>query len=92
MGFSRGAFTARSVAVSVHLSALKSEYSFFQELITEIGLLNTQGMEYLYPIFKDIENIRNHDYKDKFPTVPFPNKPIPAKNGKEYRRRLEEVR
>lgn len=48
-------------------------------------------MEYLYPIFKDIENIRNPDYKDKFPTVPFPNKPIPSRNGKEYRRRLEEV-
>lgn len=48
-------------------------------------------MKYLYPIFKDIENIRKSDYKDKFPTVPFPNKPIPSKNGKEYRRRLEEV-
>lgn len=72
--------------------ALSLEDSCSQGLITEIGLLNTQGMEYLYPIFKDIENIRNPDYKDKFPTVPFPNKPIPAKNAKEYRRRLEEVR
>lgn len=53
-----------------------------------MGLLNSKGMEYFYPIFKDIENLRNPHYKDKFPTLPFPDKPI---HGKEYRRRLEKV-
>ncbi|KAJ5389922.1 uncharacterized protein N7496_000990 [Penicillium cataractarum] len=72
IGFSRGAFTARSVA----------------GLITEIGLLTSRGMEYLYPIFKDTENFRNLDYKDKFPTIPFPNKPL---DQREYKLRLEDV-
>ncbi|EPS30299.1 hypothetical protein PDE_05250 [Penicillium oxalicum 114-2] len=71
IGFSRGAFTARSVA----------------GLIAQIGLLNSRGMEYLYPIFKDAENIRNPDYKDKFPTVPFANKPH---SRQEYKLRLED--
>jgi hypothetical protein len=48
-------------------------------------------MEFLYPIFKDTENMRNPDYKDKFPTVPFPHKPKTPNNGKEYKRRLEQV-
>ena len=42
----------------------------------------------IFPIFEDR---RNPDRKDKFPTIPFPNKPS-RRNGKEYRRRLEEVR
>jgi len=45
-------------------------------------------MEYLYPIFKDSENFRNPDYKDKFPTIPFPNKPL---DQREYKLRLEDV-
>lgn len=45
-------------------------------------------MEYLYPIFKDTENFRNRDYKDKFPTIPFPNKPL---DQREYKLRLEDV-
>ncbi|CEJ55821.1 hypothetical protein PMG11_02052 [Penicillium brasilianum] len=71
IGFSRGAFTARSVA----------------GLIAQIGLLTSRGMEYLYPIFKDSENFRNPDYKDKFPTIPFPNKPL---DQREYKLRLED--
>ncbi|KAJ5698870.1 hypothetical protein N7462_000875 [Penicillium macrosclerotiorum] len=71
VGFSRGAFTARSVA----------------GLIIEIGLLTSRGMEYLYPIFKDIQNIQDPEYKDKFPGVPFHDKPFDARG---YRRRLEE--
>ncbi|CAI7614897.1 unnamed protein product [Penicillium pancosmium] len=74
MGFSRGAFTARAVA----------------SMISEIGLLNSKGMEVFYPIFKDVQNMRNTHYKDKFPTVPFPNKPKSPDRGKEYRQRLEE--
>ncbi|KAJ5298413.1 uncharacterized protein N7443_006533 [Penicillium atrosanguineum] len=74
VGFSRGAFTARSVA----------------GLITEIGLLTSKGMEFLYPIFKDVENAKDPHYKDKFPTVPFSHKPRTPNNGREYKRRLEE--
>jgi hypothetical protein len=60
-------------------------------MISEIGLLNSKGMEVFYPIFKDVQNMRNTHYKDKFPTVPFPNKPKSPDGGKEYRQRLEEV-
>ncbi|KAJ5232985.1 hypothetical protein N7468_005941 [Penicillium chermesinum] len=74
VGFSRGAFTARAVA----------------GLITDIGLLNTKGMEYFYAIFEDVQNWKNPHYKDKFPTVPFPDKPSTPTRGNEYRRRLEE--
>jgi len=48
-------------------------------------------MEMIYPIFKDAENMENPDYKDKFPTLPFPNKPRRPNSGKEYRLRLEDV-
>lgn len=41
VGFSRGAFTARSVA----------------DLIASIGLLNTEGMVHFYSIFSDYENM-----------------------------------
>ncbi|KAJ5537355.1 hypothetical protein N7513_010541 [Penicillium frequentans] len=74
LGFSRGAFTARGVAA----------------LIDAVGLLNSDGMEMIYPIFKDAENMEDPDYKDKFPTIPFPNKPRRPNSGKEYKRRLEE--
>ncbi|KAJ5902043.1 hypothetical protein N7495_002571 [Penicillium taxi] len=70
VGFSRGAFTARSVA----------------GLISEIGLLNSRGMEDLYPIFKDMQRMEGSHHRDKFPTKPFPNKP---RHRKEYRNRLE---
>ncbi|KAJ5650526.1 uncharacterized protein N7484_004249 [Penicillium longicatenatum] len=75
LGFSRGAFTARGVA----------------SLIDAVGLLNSDGMEMIYPIFKDAENMENSDYKDKFPTIPFPNKPRRPNSGKEYKRRLEDA-
>ncbi|KAF7856153.1 uncharacterized protein EAF02_011412 [Botrytis sinoallii] len=59
VGFSRGAFTARSVA----------------GMISDIGLLTRYGMSNFYAIFKDQENFRNANYKDIFPDIPFPNKP-----------------
>jgi uncharacterized protein (DUF2235 family) len=62
VGFSRGAFTARSVA----------------GMIKDIGLLTREGMNYFYAIFKDQENFRNDDYHDIFPDTPFPNKPKDA--------------
>lgn len=42
-GFSRGAFTARSVA----------------DMIASVGLLTPAGMEHFYAIFQDYEEIRN---------------------------------
>ncbi|KAB5523046.1 hypothetical protein GE09DRAFT_488912 [Coniochaeta sp. 2T2.1] len=59
VGFSRGAFTARSVA----------------GMIGDLGLLTREGMEHFYPVFKDMQNWRTPGYNDPFPNVPFPNKP-----------------
>ena len=75
IGFSRGAFTARSVA----------------GMIRDIGLLNRDGMDSFYPIFKDQQNFRNKDYHDIFPTVPFANKPYGPDAAHDYKRRLELV-
>ena len=58
-GFSRGAFTARSIA----------------GLIAENGVLTKSGLPYLAEIFKDSENRRNPNYKPAHPDIPFPNKP-----------------
>lgn len=75
LGFSRGAFTARSIA----------------GLICEIGLLTREGMAMFYPIFKDAENSHNRKYKDEFPDLPFPNKPRGGGRESEYRDRLEKA-
>lgn len=75
IGFSRGAFTVRSVAGMLH----------------NIGLLTREGMADFYPIFKDQENFMNHGYHDIFPTVPFPDKPHGEGAARIYKRRLEEV-
>jgi uncharacterized protein (DUF2235 family) len=60
VGFSRGSFTARSIA----------------SFISDIGLLTPAGMVYFYPIFQDWENQTKTDWKPhpKFPwTAPRPN-------------------
>ena len=75
IGFSRGAFTARSVA----------------GMVRDIGLLTRDGMDSFYPIFKDQENFRNKGYHDIFPTVPFSNKPYGPDAAREYKQRLEQV-
>ena len=59
IGFSRGAFTARTVA----------------GFIDCIGLLTKEGLPYLPEIFEDWEHRMNPNYKPKFPNLPFPNKP-----------------
>lgn len=59
IGFSRGAFTARSIS----------------GLIGSIGILTKAGLPDFYEIFKDFENSRNPDYEPAYPNVPFPNKP-----------------
>ncbi|KAL6823960.1 hypothetical protein V8C40DRAFT_279807 [Trichoderma camerunense] len=75
VGFSRGAFTARSVA----------------GMIGNLGLLTREGLEYFYPIFKDMENWNNDNYDDEFPGQPFPNKPKGPNAAAVYRKRLEEL-
>ncbi|KAI9793627.1 MAG: hypothetical protein M1833_000713 [Piccolia ochrophora] len=59
LGFSRGAFTARSIA----------------GLIGSIGLLTKTGMRDFYAIFKDYKHENDPDYKPAYPDRPFPNKP-----------------
>lgn len=60
IGFSRGAFTARSIG----------------GLIRDIGLLTGKGLDSFYPIFKDWENQANPDYKPLYGTEFWPiNRP-----------------
>ncbi|KAF2021550.1 hypothetical protein BU24DRAFT_22468 [Aaosphaeria arxii CBS 175.79] len=59
LGFSRGAFTARSIA----------------GLIGEIGLLTKKGLHALPEIHKDVQHRRDPRYVAKNPDIPFPNKP-----------------
>ena len=59
LGFSRGAFTARSVA----------------GFIDCMGVLTKAGLPYLSVIFKDFENRDNPNYESTYPDAPFPNKP-----------------
>ena len=58
-GFSRGAFTARSIA----------------GLIDSVGILTKRGLPYLAEIFKDFENRWNPNYQPAYLNIPFPNKP-----------------
>ncbi|KAI1406711.1 hypothetical protein F4819DRAFT_493554 [Hypoxylon fuscum] len=74
IGFSRGAFTARSIG----------------GMISDLGLLTREGMEFFYPIFKDMQNWMNPDYEDQFPQVPFPDKPKGPQATDKYRRKLVE--
>ena len=75
IGFSRGAFTARSISGMIH----------------DIGLLTREGMTNFYAIFKDLQNAKNAKYRDIFPTIPFPNKPKGKHMIERYRKRLLEV-
>ncbi|KAG8530838.1 uncharacterized protein KY384_004195 [Bacidia gigantensis] len=58
-GFSRGAFTVRSIA----------------GMIDGVGLLTKDGLPFLAEIFKDWENARNPNYRAKNPDKPFLDKP-----------------
>ena len=61
LGFSRGAFTARSIA----------------GLISAVGLMTRKGMVDFFPVFKDWENqLHYKDYKTRWPEQPFPNRPV----------------
>jgi len=59
IGFSRGAFTARSVG----------------GLVGDIGLLTKSGLPYFGEIFEDYIHREDDYYKPKYPNIPFPNKP-----------------
>lgn len=58
-GFSRGAYTARSIA----------------GLIGQVGILTNEGLPFLPEIFRDVQNRHNPDYRPKNPDLPFDNKP-----------------
>ncbi|KAF3064920.1 hypothetical protein GL218_01632 [Daldinia childiae] len=75
VGFSRGAFTARSIG----------------GMISDLGLLTREGMEFFYPVFKDMQNWMNPHYEDQFPQVPFPNKPKGSRAADEYRDMLVKI-
>ncbi|OTA95825.1 hypothetical protein M434DRAFT_9481 [Hypoxylon sp. CO27-5] len=75
VGFSRGAFTARSIG----------------GMISDLGLLTREGMEFFYPIFKDMQNWMNEKYKDQFPLIPFPDKPKGSHAAEEYQKKLVEI-
>ncbi len=58
LGFSRGAFTARSIGA----------------MISQVGLLTTKGMADFYQVFNDWENQVVPGFKTKYPDRPFPNR------------------
>ena len=57
-GFSRGAFTARSIA----------------GLIDKIGILTKAGLPYLAEIFRDVRHAHDRNYVPKHPDIPFRDK------------------
>ncbi|KAK4179766.1 hypothetical protein QBC36DRAFT_179315, partial [Triangularia setosa] len=75
VGFSRGAFTARSVA----------------GMTSNIGLLTGEGMECFYPIYNNIQHWRDDKYKDPFLDTPFGDKPKEEDAPGKYRAMLVEV-
>ena len=75
VGYSRGAFTARSVA----------------GIVSNLGLLTREGVEYFYNIFTDMQHWEDDDYTDEFPNIPFPDKPKGSGAADVYRARLEKM-
>ncbi|OCT50549.1 protein of unknown function DUF2235 [Cladophialophora carrionii] len=61
MGFSRGAFTARTVG----------------GMIGSLGLLTRDGLPFFNEIFEDWEHRFDDRYVSRFPHVPFPEKRVP---------------
>ena len=79
IGFSRGAFTARSIGA----------------MIASVGLLTTKGMDQFYPIFSDWENqVKPDGWTSPFPIQPFLKHPFPKKprvTDKRYTDELDRV-
>jgi len=59
IGFSRGAFTARSVG----------------GLIAAVGLLTKKALGSLAEVFTDVQHRRDPHYRPRLPNIPFPDKP-----------------
>jgi uncharacterized protein (DUF2235 family) len=59
VGFSRGAYTARSVAGVIGI----------------VGLLTKKGLPAFPEIFRDVQHRRDRRYSPRNPNVPFPDKP-----------------
>lgn len=59
IGFSRGAFTVRSVG----------------GMIGDFGLLTKAGLPFFAEIFEDYIHRKDPNYKPRYRDVPFPNKP-----------------
>lgn len=59
-------------------------------MIGNIGLLTREGMEFFFPIFKDMQNWQTKKYKDPFPNAPFADKPMGDNAAEDYRRLLLE--
>lgn len=55
IGFSRGAFTARSIS----------------SLINAVGLLTSEGLQYFVQVFEDWEFQQKKDFETKWPNLPF---------------------
>ena len=78
VGFSRGSFTARSIAA----------------FINDVGLITPLGMQYFYPIFEDWENQQMPNYQTHFNQFPFasPRPSLNDKAGKaQYVARLHQL-
>ncbi|KAM3467475.1 hypothetical protein NHJ6243_000096 [Beauveria neobassiana] len=75
LGWSRGAFTVRSVA----------------GIIGKLGLLTREGMDSFVPVFKDMQHWKDAAYNDPFPKTPFPDKPKGDDAADIYRQRLEKM-
>ncbi|OAQ98385.1 hypothetical protein LLEC1_07197 [Akanthomyces lecanii] len=75
IGWSRGAFTVRSVA----------------GMIGKLGLLTREGMDSFVPVFKDMQHWKDDGYQDAFPDMPFPDKPRGDGAVDAYRQRLEKM-
>ena len=76
IGFSRGSFTARSIAA----------------FINDCGLLTPAGMVHFYPVFEDWVNQMETDYKPHFKDVPFAApRPSLLTDSQGYTRRLVEL-
>ncbi|OQO10553.1 hypothetical protein B0A48_03851 [Cryoendolithus antarcticus] len=58
-GFSRGAFTARSIA----------------GLVDYVGVLTKEGLPFLAEIFRDVKHQHDRNYRPRNPDIPFPDKP-----------------
>lgn len=59
-------------------------------MIGSLGLLTREGMEFFFPVFKDMQNWQTKKYKDPYPGIPFDNKPMGENAAETYRNMLIE--